>query len=292
MSRFAAIDIGTNSTRLLIADVDGSVIKPIHTEINISRIGEGLGVERLLRPAPVDRTVAVLRAYAEAVRGMGLGVARVVATSAVRDATNAGEFVALVREKTGLMVEVISGEEEAYLSYQGASYGVTGERPVVVDIGGGSTEFIWSGPEGSIVCRSLNLGAVRMTEHPRAFADIMTDLKAVFAEIISSNGHDLVGVGGTVTTLAAVDQRLPVYDPGKTHGYFLSGEAVRRMLSFLSSRTMAERRCIPGLQPERADIIVAGTAILSAIIEGLGAPGITVSEADILYGLILSQAVR
>lgn len=288
MPRYAAVDVGTNSTRLLIADIEAGRLVPVHRRLEITRLGQGLGLCRnKLDPAAVSRTAAVLEVFSTVIAAYQADGIRAVATSAVRDAENAPEFTNLIRERTGLRLEVISGEEEAFLSYLGATAGFASSNLAVVDIGGGSTELIWAA-SGKPVCRSLDLGAVRLTEQGMTLPETLADLERVFREIALEPGPNLVGVGGTITTLAAIDQRLSVYDPGKTHGYFLSRQAAENLLAFLSSLTLAERRRVPGLQPERADIIVAGTVILVALLQGFRSSGITVSEADILHGLILS----
>ncbi len=288
--RYAAVDIGTNSTRLLIADVDAGKVSPRLAALRMSRVGEGMAKGGGLSPEGVARTLRVLREYRGLLEEHGVEAWRVVATSAVREAANGDEFVARVLEETGLRVDVISGEEEAYLSYIGACSALPGaEEAVVVDIGGGSTEFTYSRGEcggDPLVCRSIPVGAVRLKEKPLLLDGILEPLRATLDELRGLR-KPLVGVGGTVTTLAAVDQMLETYDWRRVHGYRLERDAVERILFLLAAKTTEERKGVPGLQPERADIIVAGTTILWAILGYLGAPDITVSEADILYGIIL-----
>lgn len=287
--RYAAVDIGTNSTRLLVAEVEGGRVSPRFAALRMSRVGEGMVEGEGLKPEPVSRTIRVLREYRQLLDEHGVSRWRVVATSAVREAANAADFVSRVRDETGLQVDVISGEEEAYLSYMGACGALPGaEGAVVVDIGGGSTEFTYrrEDGEGVLVCRSVPVGSVRMTERPLLLDGVLALMKEVLEEI-RSLGKALVGVGGTATTLAAVDQQLGTYDWRRVHGYRLKREAVERILFMLAAKTTEERKGVPGLQPERADIIVAGATILWAILGYLGAPEITVSEADLLYGIIL-----
>ncbi|MGB9791233.1 MAG: Ppx/GppA family phosphatase [Thermacetogeniaceae bacterium] len=289
--RYAAVDIGTNSTRLLIAEVEDGRVCPKFAALRVSRVGEGMVKGEGLRPEGVARTLQVLKEYRGLLGEHGVDAWRVVATSAVREAANSAEFVDKVREETGLRVDVISGEEEAYLSYIGACGALPeAEGAVVVDIGGGSTEFTYRRAEAGkdvLVCRSVPVGAVRMTERPVLLDGILALMKEVLDEIGGLRTKRLVGVGGTVTTLAAVDQGLVTYDWRRVHGYRLQREAVERILFRLAAKTIEERKGVPGLQPERADIIVAGTTILWAILGYLEAPEITVSEADILYGIIL-----
>ncbi len=289
---YAAIDIGTNSTRLLIAEVKDGKVHPKLAALRMSRVGEGMVKGEGLLPEPVDRTIRALQEFARLIGQHGVSRWRVVATSAVREASNAAEFAARVREETGLRLDVIGGEEEAYLSYIGACRALPGiDCGVVLDIGGGSTEFTYRGPgegrEKALRCRSIPVGAVRLTERPLLLDDLLALMKEVLDEIKGLRIDNIIGVGGTVTTLAAVDQSLAVYAWERVHGYFLSQAAVERILFSLAAKTTRERREVPGLQPERADIIVAGTTILWAILGYLAAPGITVSEADILHGIIL-----
>lgn len=289
--RYAAIDIGTNSTRLLIAEVEDGRVYPRVAVLRMSRVGEGMVKGEGLRPEPVARTIRALQEFRQLLHEHGVNSWRVVATSAVREATNAADFVSKVREETGLRVDVIGGEEEAYLSYIGACRALPGiDCGVVVDIGGGSTEFTYrSFVEGKemLRCRSIPVGAVRLTEQPLLLDGILASMKGVLDEIKSLQTDGIIGVGGTVTTLAAVEQSLVTYDWKKVHGYRLRRDAVEGILFSLAAKTTEERKEVPGLQPERADIIVAGATILWAILGYLAAPEITVSEADILHGIIL-----
>lgn len=289
--RYAAIDIGTNSTRLLIAEVEDGRVYPRVAVLRMSRVGEGMVKGEGLRPEPVARTIRALQEFRQLLHEHGVNSWRVVATSAVREATNAADFVSKVREETGLRVDVIGGEEEAYLSYIGACRALPGiDCGVVVDIGGGSTEFTYrSFVEGKemLRCRSIPVGAVRLTERPLLLDGILASMKGVLDEIKSLQTDGIIGVGGTVTTLAAVEQSLVTYDWKKVHGYRLRRDAVEGILFSLAAKTTEERKEVPGLQPERADIIVAGATILWAILGYLAAPEITVSEADILHGIIL-----
>ncbi|NPV28718.1 MAG: Ppx/GppA family phosphatase [Firmicutes bacterium] len=290
--RFAAIDIGTNSTRLLIAEVEGGRVIPRFFALRMTRVGEGVARGEGLRPEPVARTLRALQEFGALARRYGVSCMRVVATSAVREAPNAPGFLKQVREEAGFEVDVISGEEEAYLSYLGACRALPGvAEGVVVDIGGGSTEFTFparpGAPASGLRCVSVPLGAVRLTERPALLSELLAPMKAVLDEIALRRERNLIGVGGTITTLAAVDQALATYDPDRVHGYRLTRDAVERILFHLAAKNKDERKNVPGLQPERADIIVAGTTILWAILGYLQIPEITVSEADLLHGIIL-----
>lgn len=290
--RYAAIDVGTNSCRLLIADVGEGRLVPVLFTLRMTRIGEGASEKGYLQQEPVRRTVVALQGFLSLARSYGVSRIRAVATSAVREAANAAFFLERARDEAGLIVDVISGEEEARLNYVGVCRSLSlGRRAAVIDIGGGSTEFTYPLAEGggnALFCRSVPLGAVRLTEHPLLLSEILGSLKSALDDLREFR-QDMVGVGGTVTTLAAVDQDLEEYDPGRIQGYYLTRAAVERIMFSLAAKNTEERKRVPGLQPERADIIVAGTTILWAILTYLGAPGITVSEADLLHGIILEM---
>lgn len=288
MTRVAVIDIGTNSTRLLVAGVDGQGrVTPLHTDLKTTRLGQGIG-SGMLQPGAVSRTLeAVLDMQSQA----GEKQAQIVvaaATSAVRDAGNRDWFLEEVYRSTGIPVRVLEGTEEALLSYCGVSAG-TGEEldsAVIVDIGGGSTEFTWS-RGGRINCRSLNVGAVRMTEGGHDDRAIRELLGETLDEVRQHRPQGLIGVGGTVTTLAAMDLQLEKYDRSLVHRHQLDLAAVRRLLERLVGAGPEGRKKMAGLQPARADIIVAGVRILLAVMEGLDFEHIWVSEADLMYGLAL-----
>lgn len=281
----AAVDVGSNSVRLLVADVnERGKVAPLHTDLKITRLGHGITEGRLL-PAAMDKTLTVLEQYLDRAEELGAKTVVLAATSAVRDAANRDEFIRLARAATGRPLRVLSGEEEAGLSFMGVMGGLEDAHgAVVVDIGGGSTEFTWTAG-GRVFCNSVNAGAVRMTEGGYGNGQIRKTIeKAVLA--VRRDGYDeVVGVGGTATTLAAVSMGLQVYAPSKIHGFRLSRETVLRLDAKLHGLTLEERKVLPGLQPERADIIPAGARILNRVLQGLGADSVVVSEADILYGL-------
>lgn len=284
--RIGVIDIGTNSTRLLVTETAGGPLRVIGRELNSTRLGEGMAAG-VLADRAVDRTIDVLRQYTvEACRLRADRVAA-VATSAVRDAANRDLFLQRVKEQTGLDVRVLSGSEEARMSFLGVVRGldVSLEGALVIDVGGGSTEFIWRKGAGEVFYRSVRAGAVRMTEGSYGQSEIREVFAPVFGEISMVAPRSLVGVGGTVTTLAAVAQALSPYDPEKVHGYFLSREKVSEILKDLAAKTPEERHRVTGLQPERADIIVAGVQIVAVIMKELKLPGITAGETDIMYGV-------
>lgn len=289
MLRVAAIDIGTNSTRLLVAEYTGDRLNRIETGLVTTRLGKGMASGKLQAETMLNTAGAVGMFYRKA---MDLGAEAVVAaaTSAVRDASNKADFLELVKERTGLAVKVLSGEEEAALSYRGVISGLPFEHgsTLVIDIGGGSTEFIWLQGD-RLNLASVNAGAVRLTAAGADEAATYDILRPTLEQVKRSCPERIVGVGGTITTLAAIDQQLAHYDPDRVHGYSLSALSVGRILKMLGDMEVGERRKVPGLQPERADIIVAGVTIVKIIMESLGLERMVVSECDILYGLALEE---
>lgn len=289
----AVVDIGTNSTRLLIAEVyAGGEVRVLKTGLITTRLGEGIGKQAYLLTPAVDRTVEAMLNFRQIILESGAEEVITAATSAVRDAANQRDFLAEVKQRVGWDVRVLPGDEEARLSYLGVVRGLKADfcDGVVIDIGGGSTEFIWTG-SGVLNCASLKIGAVRMTENGSRLADIREMLVGSLIPIKASGAGRLVGVGGTLTTLAAVDQEMEIYDPAKVHGYFLTRQRIQDILDRFEKMTLEERKRVPGIQPQRADIITAGVRIALAVVDGLGTDGITVSETDIMYGL-LYQAVE
>lgn len=285
--RVAAIDVGSNSTRLLVADVtEPGVVLPVRGRLETTRLGQGMTAGRLL-PAAMERTLAVITGFIRLAEEEGAVETVVAATSAVRDAANRDEFARAVRSATGRSLRVLSGPEEAYLSYLGVASGLPGvDNAVVVDIGGGSTEFTWS-RNGHTCCISVNAGAVRMNEGGYGNGQIRQVLDEALRAVRRDGFNTLVGVGGTATTLAAITMGLHRYDPARVHGFRLERRAVDELDRKLHALNLEERKKVPGLQPQRADIIPAGARILSRVLHGLGADYLVVSEADILYGLVL-----
>jgi len=285
----AAADVGSNSVRLLVADVDDrGKVKPLRTELKTTRLGQGITEGRLL-PGAMKKTVAVLEQYISRAGELGAQEIILAATSAVRDAANREEFIQSVKLATGRSLRVLSGEDEARLSYQGVMGGLSDvQNAVVVDIGGGSTEFTWPG-DGHVVCISVNAGAVRMTEGGYGNGQIRRVIEKAVLAVRRDGYGEVVGVGGTVTTMAAMSMGLRVYDPLRVHGFRLTRETVLRLDQLLHKLTVEERKVLPGLQPERADIIPAGARILNLVLQGLGADSVKVSETDILYGLAVEM---
>ncbi|MEW6447840.1 MAG: Ppx/GppA family phosphatase [Bacillota bacterium] len=287
--RAGVIDIGTNSTRYLLADVsrDGTVSR-VETMLKTTRLGEGVSVTGRLTEQAMARTAAAAVRFCSRAKEKGAETVLLVATAAVREARNREDFLALIYRTTGLEARVLSGTEEAFYTFIGVLTGcvVNPERAAVVDVGGGSTEIIWVENE-RLVARSLPLGAVRLTEL-RAGYEVIESYLGPVCQLIS--GRELFGTGGTITTLAAVALGLQDYDPELVHGYQLSAGEVSALVSRFTRLSLEELKNVAGLQPERADIIVAGACIVMGLLKKTGAPGLTVSENDILYGIACEAA--
>ncbi|MDT0466069.1 Ppx/GppA phosphatase family protein [Streptomyces gibsoniae] len=313
MTRVAAVDCGTNSIRLLVADADpatGELVE-LDRRMTIVRLGQGVDRTGRLAPEALERTFAACREYAEIIKGYGAERLRFVATSASRDAENRDEFVRGVLDILGVEPEVISGDQEAEFSFMGATKELAGRddlaRPyLVVDIGGGSTEFV-VGDERVDGARSVDIGCVRMTErhlvHHGAVTDPPTEeqIAAIRSDIDAAldlveqtvplhEAHTLVGLAGSVTTVSAIAQELPEYDSTRIHHSRISLERVREITEWLLRSTHAERAAIPSMHPGRVDVIGAGALVLLAIMERIGAAEVVVSEHDILDGIAWSVA--
>jgi exopolyphosphatase/guanosine-5'-triphosphate,3'-diphosphate pyrophosphatase len=289
----AAIDIGTNSTRLLILDRDGRAV--VRRSI-ITRLGAGVDATRVLAPDAIERTLAVLTSYRAEIDEHGVARRRVIATSAARDARNRDELFAQVEAVVGFRPELLDGGEEGRLAFAGATAGLDPESGpfLVIDIGGGSTELIVGTTEPEHV-RSLDLGCVRLTESelhhdpPRAeelsnaiglVADHVDDVAREIPALLDA--RTVVGVAGTITTVAAVELGLATYDREATHHFVLTRAAAEDVFRTLATEPLVQRRHNPGLAPERADVIVAGCCILVALMRRLRLDHITVSESDLL----------
>lgn len=327
--RVAAIDCGTNSLRLLIADIDlaRGELDDLHRRMEIVRLGQGVDATGKLAPEALARTFAMLEEYARTISESGATAVRLVATSATRDAANAGEFVTGVRRILGVEPEVISGKEEAHLSFSGATAelwrladysrdhdraddedGTSSAPPpeppfLVVDIGGGSTEFVLGSPgddADSLEAISMNIGSVRLTErHLRddppteaqiaaAAAEIDAALADVADAIDVGAARTLVGLAGSVTTVAAVALELPGYDPVRIHQARLTASRVHEVTARLLSQTRAERARNGAIHPGRVDVISAGSLILDRIMDRFGFAEVVISEHDILDGIAWS----
>ena len=310
--RVAAIDCGTNSIRLLIADIDPerAALTDIAREMKIVRLGEGVDRTGRLSEAALDRTIGALREYADLIRQAAPRGVRMVATSATRDAANSQEFVDRVKEVLGVAPEVVSGDEEARLSFTGATRELAGAAHareggcpppyLVTDIGGGSTEFVLGGPAGVSGARSVDIGCVRMTERhlhgdppsPAEVAAATADIDAAVALVAGGvpvrQARTLVGLAGSVTTVAGIALGLARYDPARIHHSRVSAEQVHEITGQLLGQTRAQRAAIGVMHPGRVDVIGAGALVLDRIMIRLGFAEVLVSEHDILDGIAWS----
>ncbi|MEU9857971.1 Ppx/GppA phosphatase family protein [Streptomyces sp. NPDC047974] len=304
MTRVAGIDCGTNSIRLLVADVhpDTGALVELDRRMTIVRLGQGVDKTGRLAPEALERTFAACRAYATVIKELGAEKIRFVATSASRDAENRQDFVDGVVAILGVEPEVISGDQEAAFSFTGATGSLPGDdRRLVVDIGGGSTEFV-VGTREVEAARSVDIGCVRLTErhvrHDPVTAEeaeaIRADVRAALdlaAETVPiASAATLVGLAGSVTTVAALALGLPEYDSEKIHHSRISAARVAEVTAMLLASTHDERAALPVIHPGRVDVIVAGALVLQEIVERVGATEVVVSEHDILDGIALSVA--
>jgi exopolyphosphatase / guanosine-5'-triphosphate,3'-diphosphate pyrophosphatase len=301
--RVAAIDCGTNSIRLLVADApEGGAggLTDVTRRMEIVRLGQGVDRTGRLAPEAIERTRVALADYAAQIGDLGAEKVRMVATSASRDARNADEFRAMVVDTLGVAPEVVSGDEEARLSFTGAVRGLTFPGPfLVVDIGGGSTEFV-VGSSTVDAARSMDIGCVRMTERhlhsdpPTAteIAAATVDIDDLVEEAVAAVGgrqaRTVVGLAGSVTTVAAIALDLPEYQPERIHHSVIPSGEVAKVTGDLLAMTRAQRLALPVMHPGRADVIGAGALILRTILERVAADAVVVSEHDILDGIAYS----
>ena len=300
--RVAAIDCGTNSIRLLIADVDGERLSDVARRMEIVRLGEGVDRTGRIGAEALGRTRQALLGYAAEIAELGIDRVRMVATSASRDAKNAAEFRGMVRSVLGVDPEVISGAEEAGLSFVGAVHGLTEEPPyLVVDIGGGSTEFV-TGVNAVEAAISVDIGCVRMTERHKladpptakqlaaAEKDITAQVDRALAAVPGRLARTFVGLAGSVTTVAALALDLSAYDPSRIHHAVVSYDQVAKITADLLAMSVAERSALPVMHPGRADVIGAGALILRTIMERAEQHHVVASEHDILDGIAYGLA--
>jgi exopolyphosphatase / guanosine-5'-triphosphate,3'-diphosphate pyrophosphatase len=299
-SRLAAIDVGTNTVLLLVAERRDGALAPVVERAEITRLGRGVDASGRLDAAAIRDTVAVLADYARQARALGAARIVCVATSAARDAANGAEFFEAARAAAGLVPEVISGDEEARLVYASAwrDFGARAPGPLaVLDVGGGSTEFTFG--EGPLPARrtSLQVGAVRLTErHVRADPVSPAELAALRAAAREAlrplsamrlpPGGRLVGVAGTVTTLSAVSQALPSYDATRVHGATLSLAEAEALATRLAALPVKARAALPGMEPKRADVILAGALVVAEAMRATGFDRLTVSDRGVRWGLL------
>jgi exopolyphosphatase/guanosine-5'-triphosphate,3'-diphosphate pyrophosphatase len=277
----AAIDLGTNTTRLLVADVEDGRLDELHRETRITRLGEGVDSRRRLLPVPIARVRNVLSDYRQRAESHGAERTLLVATSAVRDAENGEAFLGEIEWSYGFVTRLLTGDEEAELTRRGVES--LDPATLLVDIGGGSTELVLDGFH-----TSLPLGSVRFTE--RYGEDVAASIGATRPLLPELQPSGAVGVAATITSLAALDLGLEAYDRERVHGHVLTRDGARTQLERLAALPLEERRRVPALDPERAPVIVAGAAILLAILDAYDLPAIRVSERDLLDGAALATA--
>ena len=305
--KLAGIDIGTNTLRLLIAEFSAEgKYRTVESGRNITRLGEGMSSAGRLKDEAMDRALCVLKGYADKCSEIHVGGIYAVATSAVREAANGRDFLSRVKNETGIDVKVITGEEEARLTMLGVSSAleISGHDVLMMDIGGGSTELIMVSKGDIEFRRSTDIGVVRFTEQfiksdppqmkemellERAIEDRL-QREGCFIELKISGripaGVEFIGTAGTVTTLAAIDQMMRVYDPEKVNGYRISRDGVKNILNMLACMTNKERMDLPGIEDGREDIIVAGALVAYKVMEWFGFTEMTVSDAGLREGLV------
>ncbi|MFR9776279.1 exopolyphosphatase [Micromonospora sp. MS34] len=308
----AAIDCGTNSIRLLVADLPDPSAGPqaplvdLSRRMEIVRLGQGVDKTGRLAPEAIERTRVALADYAVEIEKLGAERVRMCATSASRDASNAADFRAMVEQTLGVAPEVVTGDEEARLSFTGAVRGLPADAEppyLVVDIGGGSTEFVVGTREGGVgAAVSMDIGCVRMTERhlhgdppgldevAAAQADIGVAVDRALTAVPGREAATLVGLAGSVTTVVAIARGLREYDPARIHHARVSYQQVAEVTADLLAKTREERLAIPVMHPGRADVIGAGALVLRVIMERAGMPSVVASEHDILDGIAWSLA--
>ncbi len=307
MPKFASIDVGSNTVRLLVANALGSTAyNPLYQEQEITRLGEGFLMKGYLDSKAMERTANTIDRFCRIARDFQVQEIYAASTGVVREARNREEFRSMVREKAGIELAIISEEEEGRLSLLGvhASLGRPSGRFLLVDIGGGSTELILAhGPLPELI-KSLPLGVVKLTEdylrsNPPNPSELGALTRFVRHELSWTReglegleGLPLVGTAGTPTTLAAIDMEMRVYDPMRVNGYVLKMERLEEILSLLISLSLEDRRCLPGLEPGRADVIIPGTIIVLEIMRKYGFQQIMVSDGGLREGLLLDLLAR
>jgi exopolyphosphatase/guanosine-5'-triphosphate,3'-diphosphate pyrophosphatase len=287
--RVGVVDLGTNSTRMLVADVDDGHVEEVERRLTITRLGEGVDERRKLLPLPIARVRNALSEYRRELERLGAERTLAVGTSAIRDAENGEAFLGEIEWSYGFVTRLLSGDEEGELTRRGVSSGrALDPATLVLDVGGGSTELIADGFR-----TSLDLGCVRLTERflhgdPPARDELDAAASEVRDALPELEPERAIGVAGTVTTLAALE--LGGYDPARVHGYCIFRDTVERQLERLASVPLAVRRALPGLEPERAPVIVAGALIVREVLDRYGLGELEASERDLLHGAALEAA--
>ena len=299
--RVAAVDLGTNSTRLLVADLDDGRLDDVVRRLKITRLGEGVDERKSLLPAPIARVRNVLVDFRREIQELGAERTLLVATSAVRDAENGEAFLGEIEWSYGFATRLLSGDEEAHLTFLGAALGRDlAAETLLLDIGGGSTEFVVGGADGLRFHASLDLGSVRLTERflhtDPPTADELDACAHAARELLAERIPDdvrprtAIGVAGTITSIAALDLGLDDYNPERVHGHRLSRPGLAAQVERLAALPLAERREVPALDPDRAPVIVGGAVIFREALDRFGLDGIEASEHDILDGVALEAA--
>ena len=297
--KIATIDIGTNSMRLLIAEYKDGKLVNRKKYVNTTRIGQGVDKQGYITDEAIERNIKALVEFSNRCKGENCEKIYCMGTSALRDSKNKANFINLAKDKTGIHVDIISGEKESNLGFMGVLEGLEKAKDIlVIDIGGGSTEFIIGNKDGIRFSKSENVGALRMTEkflHQDPINDnefesmsnfIYEEVKSTLEYIKKHKVKNLVGIGGTITSLSAMNQELEVYSMERIHNSKISLSEIELILQNLKKMTLNDKKSLKGLQPKRADIIIAGVEILHTIMKNLEIKEITVSEYDNLEGLM------
>jgi exopolyphosphatase/guanosine-5'-triphosphate,3'-diphosphate pyrophosphatase len=303
VTRVAAVDIGTNSTRLLVADIDNGHIEEIERDTRVTRLGEGVDERRRLLPVPIARVRTVLTDFRRRAEALETERTLAIATSAIRDAENGEAFLGEIEWSYGFATRLLSGHDEALMMFRGVTSGRKLDGgTVIVDVGGGSTELVAAAPDGVRWHDSLDIGSVRLTERflhgdpptEQELAACAAAVQALLAERvpdeIRSATRSAVGVAGTITSIAALALGLQEYDRDRVHGSRLTAEALDEQLTRLASVPLSERRELRPLDPERAPVIVAGAVIAREALSFFGVDVLDISEHDILDGAALAAA--
>ena len=307
MTRLAGVDIGTLTCRLLIADLlSKSPLHELHSDRRILRLGKGVDRAKCLETAAMDCVIECLKEWRQVIAGFRVDRSIAVATSAVRDAANSQTFLERVKREAGFDVEIITGEEEARRTMLGIRSGLPREvsQVLALDIGGGSTELIFDRPGHNPVVRSIDIGVVRLSERvlrhdpptseeiQRARDWVRNEAESAVACMKPPADATFVGTAGTITSLAAMAQQLPAYEPARIHNYILGIEKIRELEQTLLGRTQAERVGLPGLEKGREEVIASGAIIIRTIMEMLGQWNILVSDLGLREGVLIDLAAR
>ena len=296
MTRVAAVDLGTNSTRLLVADVEDGRVDEISRRLTITRLGEGVDRRHRLLPVPIARVRNCLADYRRELEALGAERTLCIATSSVRDAENGEAFLGEIEWSYGFTTRLLSGQEEAAMMIRGVTAGRSPlDDVLVVDIGGGSTELVLAADGEVALSTSLDMGCVRITERflgsdPPTRPELAATGGFVRSLLPELEASTAIGVAGPVTTLATLDLGDPEYDPERTHGHRIPLASVQRQLERLAAMTTEERLAVPGIEPGRAPVLVAGIVVLREVMTAYGLAEIEVSERDVLHGAALAAA--